>query len=85
VYEPGTDKPAFVISLGSYSYVNALVREENASGPRMFHLDAYYPDNVHETYGFYEGEPSYEETRELVLSILRGERKPISGTTPPRK
>lgn len=85
VYEPGTDKPAFVISLGSYSYVNALVRKENASGPRMFHLDAYYPGNVHETYGFYEGEPSYEETRELVLSILRGERKPISGTTPPKK
>jgi hypothetical protein len=51
----------------------------------MFHLDAYYPDNVHETYGFYEGEPSYEETRELVLSILRGEREPISNTPPPRK
>ncbi|HEX8440410.1 tetratricopeptide repeat protein [Archangium sp.] len=82
VYAPDAREPALVISLGSYAFTNAFAREKNPSAPRVFHLDAYYPDKTHETYGFFEGEPSYDDTRARVVSILRGEVKPTSSTTP---
>ncbi|WP_331116878.1 tetratricopeptide repeat protein [Archangium sp.] len=82
VFTPGTQQPTVVISLGSYAFTNAFARDKNPNGPRVFHLDAYSADHSHETYGLYEGEPSYEETRALVVSILRGELAPTSSTTP---
>ncbi|MGZ3461823.1 MAG: tetratricopeptide repeat protein, partial [Archangium sp.] len=85
VYEPGQEHPALVISLGSYAYANAFARERDPKGPRVFHLDAYYPDSAHETYGFFQGEPSYDETRDMVVSILRGELEPMSSTKPTPK
>jgi Flp pilus assembly protein TadD len=83
VYGPDKERPVLVVSLGSYAYANALAREKDPTGPRLFHLDAYSPDNAHETYGFFKGEPSYDETREMVLSILRGEQTPLSTTKLP--
>ncbi|WP_158501712.1 tetratricopeptide repeat protein [Vitiosangium sp. GDMCC 1.1324] len=82
VYAPGQERPTLVISLGSYAFANAFAREKDPTGPRLFHLDGYHPDNAHDTYGFFQGEPSYDETREMVLSILRGQLKPMSSTKP---
>lgn len=82
VYAPGSKEPALVITLGSYAFANAFAREKNPTGPRVFHLDAYHADKTHETFGFFEGEPSYDETREMVVAILKGERKPLSSTKP---
>jgi tetratricopeptide (TPR) repeat protein len=82
VYEPDKEQPAFVVSLGSYAFANAFVKEKDPSAPRVFHLDGYYPGNVHETFGFFQSEPSYDETRELLVSILRGELKPQSSSKP---
>jgi tetratricopeptide (TPR) repeat protein len=90
VFKPGAERPSLVLSLGSYAFVNALNREDDAKeggkkekGPRLFHLDGYHPDNSHDTYGFFQGEPSYDETREQVLAILQGELRPMSSTKPP--
>lgn len=90
VFKPGAERPSLVISLGSYAFVNALNRDEDGKegarkGPRLFHLDGYHPDNSHDTYGFFQGEPSYDETREQVLAILQGELKPMSSTKPPQQ
>ncbi|QRK10367.1 tetratricopeptide repeat protein [Archangium violaceum] len=82
VYTPDQERPSLVISLGSYSFANTFAREKDPNGPRLFHLDGYHPDNAHDTYGFFQGEPSYDETREMVLSVLRGELKPMSSTKP---
>ncbi|WNG40964.1 tetratricopeptide repeat protein [Archangium violaceum] len=82
VYAPDQERPSFVISLGSYSFATTFAREKDPNGPRLFHLDGYHPDNAHDTYGFFQGEPSYDETREMVLSVLRGELKPMSSTKP---
>jgi Flp pilus assembly protein TadD len=82
VYEPDQEQPAFVVSLGSYAFANAFVKEKDPSAPRVFHLDGYYPGNVHETFGFFPSEPSYDETRELLVAILRGELKPQSSSKP---
>ena len=48
-------------------------------GVRLFHLDGYFP-NGHATYGMFPGEPTYEETRKLVVDILEKSKKPISAT-----
>ncbi|WP_083682034.1 tetratricopeptide repeat protein [Archangium sp. Cb G35] len=82
VFTPDQERPALVISLGSYSYANVFAREKDPEGPRLFHLDGYHPDGGHDTYGFFNGEPSYDETREMVVSILKGELKPMSTTKP---
>lgn len=85
VYAPDQERPTYVISLGSYAYTNAFAREKDPEGPRLFHLDGYHPDGAHDTYGFFNGEPSYDETREMVVSILKGELKPMSSTKPSQK
>jgi len=75
------DTEDYRISLGSYEGTNQ-VGWETGSRPRsvrLYHLDLYRP-KLHETYGFYEGQPSYETVRENVMSILAGEAKPISST-----
>ncbi|WP_095983742.1 tetratricopeptide repeat protein [Cystobacter fuscus] len=82
VYAPGGKQPVRVISLGSYAFTNAFAHEQDPSLPRLFHLDAYAPDDTHETYGLFQGEPSYDDTRAKVLAILRGELEPTSSTKP---
>ena len=82
VFAPDQERPAFVISLGSYAYTNVFAREKDPTGPRLFHLDGYTPDGAHDTYGFFNGEPSYDDTRKMVVSILQGELKPMSSTKP---
>ena len=82
VYAPGGDTPERVLSLGSYAITQMVAREKNPSGPRVFHLDAYAADRTHETYGVFEGEPSYDDIRARVVAILRGELKPQSSSRP---
>lgn len=72
------------ISLGSYEITNAIAREQgDAKGDaRLFHLDGYYRNEKdHATFGFFNGEPSYDETKKAVLEILENKRRPMSSTT----
>ena len=70
------------ISLGSYDVTNLAA---HASGflkgdERVFHLDTYVPGR-HETLAMFAKEPSYEETRALVVDYLDGKLKPSSSST----
>lgn len=67
-----TTTPAFLISLGSYEWDQAVWRREGKLGPgeRVFHLDGYWPDGSHATYGFFKGEPSYDDVRKIVFELL---------------
>lgn len=56
--------------------------KEAAAGGRGFSLDGYTHDS-HSTFGFYNGEPPYEQVREEVKRILAGEKQAISKTTYP--
>ncbi len=75
---------AYRISLGSYEDTNAVWRETTKptpkKGERLFHLDSYSP-GMHATYGMFSHEPSYEETRAMVVKILEGKSKALSSTT----
>jgi tetratricopeptide (TPR) repeat protein len=75
---------AYRISLGSYEDTNAIWREATKptpkKGERLFHLDSYSPD-MHATYGMFSPEPSYEETRAMVVKVLEGKSKALSSTT----
>lgn len=75
-------KPEFRISLGSYETTNRIWKEleKRGANERLFHLDGYFP-NGHATYGMFTREPTYEETRQMVLKILAGEKNPISSST----
>lgn len=74
----------FKITLGSYSMTNAVWRETTKptpkEGDRLFHIDGYY-NWGHATIGMYHPEPTYEETRAIVIKVLEGKSKPISSTT----
>jgi hypothetical protein len=50
-----------------------------AAKGRRFSLDGYKA-NDHFTYGFFEGEPPYEEVRNEVLEILAGTKRPFTST-----
>ncbi|RKG64459.1 tetratricopeptide repeat protein [Corallococcus exercitus] len=80
VETPGaTDTPVrWRLSLGSYAFTNDA-RPEGAK-ERLFHFDGYEEDDSHLTFAFFDGEPSYEDTRKLAVAVLRGEVKPVSGT-----
>jgi tetratricopeptide (TPR) repeat protein len=84
VLEPGKDEPKYKISLGSYDTTTQIARETDEIGPedRIFHLDGYYPNGEHRTFGFYNEEPSYEDTREAVTAILEGKARPVSSSKP---
>ncbi len=56
--------------------------KEAAAGARQFSLDGYASDS-HSTYGFYDGEPAYEQVREQVKQILAGTKHSLSKTTYP--
>jgi tetratricopeptide (TPR) repeat protein len=75
------------ISLGSYDATNAVWAElnrEKARQGRLFHLDGYFRDGSHATYGMYHPEPPYDEVRAVVVKILEGQKKPVSSSTPAR-
>lgn len=57
-------------------------KQEAAAGGRRFQLDGYTTDS-HSTYGFYDGEPPYEQVREEVKQVLAGKKQAISKTTYP--
>lgn len=56
--------------------------KEAAAGGRKFSLDGYASDS-HSTYGFYDGEPPYEQVREEAKQILAGKKQAITKTTYP--
>jgi tetratricopeptide (TPR) repeat protein len=53
-------------------------------GERRYTLD-YYSGNYHATYGFFNGQPGYEWTKNLVTSAIDGSLKPMSHSTFERK
>lgn len=68
-------------SLGSYDLTTEYARASGQIGKdeRMFHLDGYSGDGRHhQTYGLFRKEPTYEETRAMVVEILEKKRKPSS-------
>jgi tetratricopeptide (TPR) repeat protein len=71
-------------SLGSYEATNRMWHETMKPRPkkeeRLFHLDGYFP-NGHATYAMIAGEPSYDETRDMVMKIVAGQLKPASSST----
>ena len=77
-------KNMFKISLGSYDYMTKFLRAKGdlKKNERSFHLDGYFPDGEHRTYGFFTGEPEYDSVRVMVIEILEGKRKKISGMKP---
>jgi len=54
--------------------------KEAAAGGRKFSLDGYDRDS-HSTYGFYDGEPPYNQVREEAKQILAGKKQTIAKTT----
>ena len=79
-------KTSFEISLGSYEATNAIARESGGlkRGERLFHLDGYYPGGRHQTFGMFRKEPTYDRVKRLVIEVIKGKRRPTSGTTPTR-
>ncbi len=77
-------KPEFHISLGSYDLTNSVWRSTTKptpkEGERLFHLDGYF-EWGHATYGMFPKEPTYDETRKMVIEILAKNVKPVSSTT----
>jgi hypothetical protein len=78
--QDGRDTARF--SLGSYDPTTEVARATGVIGPdeRLYHLD-YYGNRTHATYDFFRKQPSYDEVRAMLVQILRGELKPVSGTT----
>lgn len=76
----GSESP-YVVSLGSYERTNAFMQamREGPGESRFYHLDGYYPRR-HVTYGFFEGAPSYEETRRMVLAVIEGRQEALSSS-----
>lgn len=79
VQAPGAE--GYRISLGSYDGTNRVGWElgQRPRSVRLYHLDLYR-SNLHATYGFFEGQPTYETVRENVMSILSGKAKAMSST-----
>lgn len=63
------------ISMGSYKTTNAVWREMQNPRPkdheRLFHLDGYFKNGAHATYGMFFPEPSYDDIRAKVVNMRR--------------
>lgn len=73
------------ISLGSYTVLNEMLHKsgELKEGQKTYHLDGYWTDGKHATYGFFdEGMPNYEVIKQQVIEIIKGNQKSISSMTP---
>ena len=84
VTDPKSGKTLYRVSLGAYELTDQIAHQtgELKPGERSFHLDGYYP-NEHRTFAFFNKEPSYEETRKLVVEVIEGKAKPISSSKAP--
>lgn len=84
VYEPGGEKLAYKVSLGSYDYLTEFMIASGKikPGERGWHLDRYFPDDRHETFGIYYKEPSYDVIKKRVVAIVEGRLEPVSSMTP---
>jgi tetratricopeptide (TPR) repeat protein len=84
VIDSSSGKTLYRVSLGSYELTDQIAHQtgELKPGERGFHLDGYYPDE-HRTFAFYNKEPTYEETRKLVVEVIEGKAQPISATKSP--
>jgi hypothetical protein len=78
------NKPEFKVSLGSYDVTNQIALElgQRPKDKRLYHLDLYR-QRMHETHGFFLGQPGYDEIRPLVLDVIAGKHKPASASTLP--
>ena len=72
----------YKISLGSYDVTNnyAMSKKPLPNGERYYHLDGYYDNGGHETFGFFEGMPKYDAIKANVSDIVSGKAEPTSGT-----
>lgn len=77
-------KQQFKVSLGSYDVTNQVALElgERPKDKRLYHLDLYR-ENLHQTHGFFLGQPGYDVIRPLVLDVIAGKHKPASASTHP--
>lgn len=77
-------KIRYKISLGSYETTTRIARETGSIGKddRMFHLDGYFPAGEHRTYAMLRKEPGYDEVREMVIAVLKGDMKARSSFKP---
>lgn len=77
VFNSGHEHPDYRISLGSYIATNAVWRATKKPTPkpeeRVFHLDGYYADGSHATFGIHYPEPSYDAVREMIVKIVQQE------------
>ncbi|CAM2010217.1 tetratricopeptide repeat protein [Acanthopleuribacter pedis] len=72
------------ISLGSYALLNSIAQESGQikGDDRLYHLDSTWPDGRRQTYEtFYGKEPDYDEVKQLVIRVLRGEHRAFAGRT----
>lgn len=80
------DDEEYRISLGSYEVTNSIWRETQNPRPkpdqRLFHLDGYFQNGRHMTFGMFTPEPSYDEVRAIVIKILEKKYDPISTIAP---
>lgn len=74
-------------TLGAYESTNAYARDTGQiqPGQRLFHLDGYKPGGVHETYGFFVGEPDYDTVRSAVMQVLQGTWQSVTRSSPTPK
>lgn len=74
----------YEISLGSYEDTNAILGSINKlkKGEVLFHLDGYFPEGRHETYGFIVNEPPYDIVKRMVIDVITGKREAQSGYNP---
>ncbi|MGE9291068.1 MAG: hypothetical protein ACQKBT_08765, partial [Puniceicoccales bacterium] len=72
------------LSLGSYESTTQIARDlgEIGENDRVFHLDGYWQDGRHATYGMYNNEPNYDLIRAKVVEILEGNAIPQSSSGP---
>ena len=87
ILRSGEDALDHHLSLGSYPLTTEFARAEGSIGPKehRFHLDGYWKNGSHKTYGFYRNRPDYQQIRKDVQRILEGKQKAISSTTTDKK
>jgi hypothetical protein len=70
----GGGETEYRVTLGSYTATNAIWQATQnpkpKEGERVFHLDGYFSDGSHATFGMYHPEPTYDEVRKQVAAII---------------
>lgn len=84
ILKSGDDILDYRFSVGSYTSATEFARAQGTIGSeeRRYHLDGYWDDGSHATYGFYRNRPDYQDVRNEVQRIIKGETKPVSSMTP---